>query len=75
MTINTKPTNGEGLTTSHSQPVEFTTKSNRILGATRTFIRRATSGFTLDRGIDAYTIMMMILVAVMLIQGAMQWMS
>lgn len=74
MTTNTKPKNGDGLTTPHSQPAKITTKSTRILGAIRTLINRATSGFTLDRGIDAYTMMMMILVAVMLIQGVVQWM-
>jgi len=70
--VNT-PTNGDGLTTPHSQPAKFKTESTRILGAIRTFINRAVSGFTLDRGIDAYTIMMLIVVAVMLIQGVLQW--
>jgi len=73
MTTNTKPKNGDRLTTPHSQPAEITNKSTRILGAIRTYIKRAVSGFTLDRGIDAYTIMMVILVAVMLIQGVLQW--
>ena len=68
----TKPTNGDGLDC-NIQPAEPTNKSTRILGAIHTFIQRAASGFTLDRGIDAYCIMMLILVAVMLIQGVMQW--
>ena len=73
MSTQIKHTSGDGLTTPHSQPAEITNKSTRILGAIRTYIKRAVSGFTLDRGIDAYTIMMVILVAVMLIQGVLQW--
>lgn len=73
MTTNIKPKNGDGLTTPHSQPAEITNKSDRILGAIRTYIKRAVSGFALDRGIDAYTIMMLIVVAVMLIHGVLQW--
>lgn len=73
MTTDTKPTNGDGLTTPHSQPAKITTKSTRILGAIRGLFQRAASGFTLGRCMDAYTILMVILVAVMLIQGALQW--
>lgn len=69
----TTPTNGDGLTTPHSQPAKITTKSTRILGVIHGFIRRAASGFTLGRCMDAYNIMMLILVAVMLIQGVLQW--
>ena len=73
MTTNTKPTSSDGLTTPHSQPAKIITKSTRILGAIQTLINRAASGFTLGRCMDAYTILMVILVAVMLIQGVMQW--
>ena len=74
MTTNTKPTNGDGLTTPHSQPAKITTKSTRILGAIHTFINRAVSGFAVDRGIGLDSIALLILAVFMLIQGVMQWM-
>lgn len=68
-------TKGDGLDVPHDQPAKSTSKSTRILGAIRTFINRAVSGFTLDRGIDAYFIMMLILMVIVLFQGVLQWMQ
>jgi hypothetical protein len=74
MTTNTKPTNSDGPDTPRIRPAKSTTKSTRILGAIHTLIQRVASGFTLDRGIDAYCIMVLILSVILLIQGAVQWM-
>lgn len=73
MTTNTKPTNGDGLDAAHVQLAKSTTKSTRILGATRGFIRRAVSGFSIDRGIGLDAIALLILMAVFLVQGVLQW--
>lgn len=70
----TKPTNGDGLDC-NIQPAKLTTKSTRILGAIRAIIQSAASGFTLDRRVDAYCIMMLILMVILLIQGAVTWMQ
>lgn len=74
MTINTEPTNGDGLDAPHDQPAKLTNKTNRILGAIRTFIKDATSGFSIDLGIGLDSIMLLILAAILLIQGVTQWM-
>lgn len=50
-----------------------TAESGSQIIALWVLLKSAASGFTLGRCMDAYTIMMLILVAVMLIQGVLQW--
>jgi hypothetical protein len=74
MTTNTKPTNSDGPDTPRIRPAKSTYKSTRILGAIHTFINRAASGFTVDRGIGLDSIALLILAVFMLVQGVLQWM-
>ena len=74
MTINTEPTNGDGLDAPHDQPAKLTNKTTLILVAIRAFIKGAASGFSIDRSIGLDSIMLLILAAILLIQGVMQWM-
>ncbi len=69
------PENSDGLDAAHDQPAKSINKSTRILGAFRKFINRAASGFTIDRGFDAYFILMLILAVFMLVQGVLQWLN
>ncbi|MDR3369059.1 hypothetical protein [Rhodoferax sp.] len=74
MTTNTKPTNGDGLATPHDQPAISTPISTLILRAIHARIKRATSGFCIDRGIGLDAITLLILMVVFVIQGVLQWM-
>ena len=51
-----------------------TAESGSQIIALWTRVKSAASGFTLDRGIDAYCIMTMILAVILLIQGVVIWM-
>jgi len=73
MSTHTKLTNGDGLDAAHDQPANTTPKSTLILRAIYACFKRAVGGFSIDRGIGLDTIAALILMAVFVIQGGLQW--
>jgi hypothetical protein len=60
-----------GLVAANDQPGKLTTISTRIFGAIHKHINRASSGLSLDLGIDAYCVLLLILATILPVQWAM----